>query len=132
MIPRLGIAPQPLARIQFRIPALSVTRSLIVETELRRSPRVPFIAAAEIMEANTQVRLSARTSDISRHGCYMDMVNPLPPGVAVKIAIAHGQRTFSATAGVVYSQAPLGMGLEFRDIDKAEQDKLEHWLAGLA
>jgi hypothetical protein len=50
----------------------------------------------------------------------------------VKIAIAHRERTFSATAGVVYSQAPLGMGLEFRDIDKAEQDKLEHWLAGLA
>ncbi len=103
-----------------------------METELRRSPRVSFIAAAEIMEANTQVRLSARTSDISRHGCYMDMVNPLPTGVAVKIAIAHGQRTFSATAGVVYSRAPLGMGLEFRDIDKTEQDKLEQWLAGLA
>ncbi len=101
-----------------------------MDTELRRSPRVPFIAAAEIMEANTQVRLTARTSDISRHGCYMDMVNPLLPGVAVKIAIAHGQRTFSATAGVVYSQTPLGMGLEFRAMDKSEQDQLEQWLAG--
>ena len=101
-----------------------------METELRRSPRVPFIAAAEIMEANTQVRLSARTSDISRHGCYMDMVNPLPAGVAVKIAIAHGERTFSSTAAVVYSQTPLGMGLEFRDMDKSERDQLEQWLAG--
>src|SRR5260370_9472231 len=85
-----------------RVPALLATRSLLVETELRRSPRVSFIAAAEIMEANTQVRLSARTSDISRHGCYMDMVNPLPTGVAVKIPIAQGQPTFSATPVHLY------------------------------
>ncbi|HXN53374.1 MAG TPA: PilZ domain-containing protein [Candidatus Acidoferrum sp.] len=99
-----------------------------MSTELRRSPRVPFIASAEIMEVNTEIRLSARTGDLSRHGCYMDMVNPLPQGTAVKIAIAHGERTLCAIAGVVYSQTPLGMGLEFRDIDPAERDKLEQWL----
>jgi hypothetical protein len=59
-----------------------------METELRRSPRVPFIASA---------------------------VNPLPHGTAVKIAIVHGARTFTASAAVVYSQTPLGMGLEFHD-----------------
>jgi hypothetical protein len=100
-----------------------------MDADLRRSPRVPFIASAEIMEMDTEVRLSARTGDLSRHGCYMDMVNPLPQGTAVKIAIEHGQRTFSATAGVVYSQTPLGMGLEFFNMDPAERDKLEQWLA---
>ena len=100
-----------------------------MENELRRSPRVPFIASAEIMEINTEVKLSARTGDLSRHGCYMDMVNPLPQGTAVKIAIEHGQRTFTATAGVVYSQTPLGMGLEFHSPDTEERNKLEQWLA---
>jgi hypothetical protein len=44
-------------------------------------------------------------------------------------AIEHGQRTFSAAAAVVYSQIPLGTGLEFFNMDPAEQDKLEQWLA---
>jgi hypothetical protein len=97
--------------------------------ELRRSPRIPFIASAEIMEIDTEVRLSARTGDLSQGGCYMDMVNPLPQGTAVKVAIAHGNRTFGATAKVVYSQTPLGMGIEFREIDPANHPTLGQWLA---
>jgi hypothetical protein len=100
------------------------------ETELRRSPRIPFIASAELMEIDSEVRLNARTGDLSRHGCYMDMVNPLPQGTAVKVSIEHGQRTFTSIAAVVYSQTPLGMGLEFRDSNTTEQDTLEQWLAG--
>jgi PilZ domain len=97
--------------------------------ELRRSPRIPFIASAEIMEIDTEVRLIARTGDLSLGGCYMDMVNPLPQGTAVKIAIAHGDRTFGATARVVYSQTPLGMGLQFHEIEAAHQPTLGRWLA---
>ncbi len=47
----------------------------------------------------------------------------------MKVAIEHGQRTFSATAAVVYSQTHLGMGLEFFNMDPSEQDKLDQWLA---
>lgn len=101
-----------------------------MQTELRRSPRVPFIASAEVIDVETLVRLRARTGDLSRHGCYIDMVNPLPLGTTVQVEIAHGERTFSATAGVVYSQTPLGMGVEFRSLETSEQDKLEQWLAG--
>jgi hypothetical protein len=45
------------------------------------------------------------------------------------VAIAHGDRTFGATAKVVYSQTPLGMGLEFREIDPTNQPTLGQWLA---
>jgi PilZ domain len=100
-----------------------------MQPDLRRSPRIPFIAAAEIIEVDTEVRLTARTGDLSQGGCYLDMVNPLPQGTAVKVAIAHGDRTFGATAKVVYSQTPLGMGLEFRDIDPNNQPTLGQWLA---
>lgn len=100
-----------------------------MQPELRRSPRIPFIAAAEITAVDTEVHLTARTGDLSQHGCYMDMVNPLPQGTAVKVAIAHGDRTFGATAKVVYSQTPLGMGLEFREIDPTNQPTLGQWLA---
>lgn len=100
-----------------------------MQPELRRSPRIPFIAAAEITEVDTEVHLAARTGDLSQGGCYLDMVNPLPQGTAVRVAIAHGDRTFGATAKVVYSQTPLGMGLEFREIDPTNQPTLGQWLA---
>src|SRR5882672_2906654 len=42
----------------------------------RHDPRIPLIAAAEVTEVATGTRLSARTSDISRSGCYIDSLNP--------------------------------------------------------
>jgi PilZ domain len=70
-----------------------------------RSQRVPFIAAAEIMEVDTEARLTART-DLSQGGCCLDMVNPLPQGTSVKLAIAHGDRTFGAIATVFIRRRP--------------------------
>jgi hypothetical protein len=70
-----------------------------MDLDLRRSPRVPFIASAEITELETQVRLPAQTGDISRHGCYMDMVNPLPLGTSVAVRIISDSGTLDATAG---------------------------------
>jgi hypothetical protein len=99
-----------------------------METDLRRSPRVPFIASAHVTELDTEVRLSARTGDLSSNGCYVDMINPLPQGTTLKVVIEHGQQIFTAMAGVIYSQCPLGMGLEFRDVDPVSQQKLRQWL----
>lgn len=99
-----------------------------MDNDLRRSPRVPFIAAAEITDVQTETRLPARTGDLSRHGCYLDMVNPLPQGTAVRLQITHGQRTFVADAGVIYSQPPLGMGLVFHGIELQADAVLQGWL----
>jgi hypothetical protein len=96
-----------------------------MEADLRRSPRVPFVASAEVIDVDTEVRLAAQTGDLSQHGCYMDMVNPLPLGATVKVRIEHGRQTFGATAGVVYSVPHLGMGLVFRDIEAGKEVTLE-------
>lgn len=99
-----------------------------MERDLRRSARVPFVASAEITALETETRLPARTGDLSQHGCYMDMINPLPLGTAVRVEIVHGQRSFHAMAGVVYSQTPLGMGLVFSEVDANHEAVLQSWL----
>ena len=103
-----------------------------MQADLRRSPRVPFVAHAEIIDIDSEVRLRVQTSDLSQHGCYVDMANPLPLGVAVKVRIEHRKQTFAATAGVVYSVPHLGMGLVFRDIEAGKEVTLEQWLTGSA
>ena len=99
-----------------------------METDLRRSLRVPFVASAEVIDVDSNIRLAARTGDLSLHGCYLDMVNPLPQGTTVNVQIEHRERKLGATAGVVYSVPHLGMGLVFRELDAVHAPTLEKWL----
>ena len=103
-----------------------------MSSENRRSPRFAFYASAEIMELQTQTRLTARTSELSRHGCYMDMVNPLPIGTTVRIKFIHHEQTFEATGRVIYPQPNMGMGVAFDEIEVCQVVTLEKWLSDLS
>jgi hypothetical protein len=100
-------------------------------SQVRRCPRYPFYASAEIVEQKTQTRLTTRTSELSRYGCYLDMLNPLPLGTAVKIQILYNQQTFGATGRVIYTQHNMGMGVAFGDMEAPQEQTLEKWLGAL-
>lgn len=99
-----------------------------MEQERRRSPRFPFIASAEVHEENNGSRLDARVSDISATGCYVDTINPLPSGTAVRVKIFNEARSFEASAKVAYSVVHLGMGLSFSEVAPGSHDVLREWL----
>ncbi|HKD49590.1 MAG TPA: PilZ domain-containing protein [Candidatus Acidoferrum sp.] len=99
-----------------------------MEQERRRSPRFPFIASAEVLEENNGSRLSARISDISATGCYVDTINPLPGGTAVRVRIFNETQAFEAPATVAYSVVHLGMGLRFDEVSSNSRDVLQTWL----
>jgi hypothetical protein len=96
--------------------------------EQRRAPRFPFIASAEVLAENAGTRLAARISDISATGCYVDTINPLVSGTAVRLKILTESHVFEAPATVVYSVAHLGMGLRFEEVPPGAQDVLQGWL----
>src|SRR5712664_2601186 len=58
-----------------------------MEQEHRGAPRFPFIAAAEVLAENNGSRMSARISDLSVSGCYVDTINPLSDGTLVQVKI---------------------------------------------
>ena len=99
-----------------------------MEQERRRSPRFPFIASAEVHEENNSSRLSARISDISATGCYVDTMNPLPGGTPVRVKIFNETQSFEASATVAYSLTHLGMGLSFNEVPSSSRDVLRNWL----
>jgi hypothetical protein len=95
----------------------------------RRSTRYSFVARAEIGEMNDSgFRIHARTTEISLHGCFLDMANPLPVGQQVVVKIFTASDYFEAGATVVYSQPNLGIGIEFHDVSKHFQPTLQRWL----
>jgi PilZ domain len=96
--------------------------------ERRRSPRFPFYAAAQITELQTQTAITARTSELSRYGCYMDMLNPLPLGTPIKIQITYQEQTIDAKGHVIYSQPNMGMGVSFDELQAGQEVILERWV----
>jgi hypothetical protein len=99
-----------------------------VENERRLSPRIHFIASAEVLSETVGARTTARISDLSATGCYVDTINPLPHGTFVKVKIFTESQHFEAPATVVYAHTHLGMGLIFRDVPPGAQTILLNWL----
>jgi hypothetical protein len=97
----------------------------------RSSPRYPFFASAEITELQTGAHLMGRTSELSRNGCYFDMMNPLPVGSIVKVRILNHEQTFEAKGHVIYSHSNMGMGLAFDEVQGTHQLVLGAWLQRL-
>ena len=96
--------------------------------ERRRTPRYSFIASAELIEQASDVRIATRVSELSRFGCYLDMMNPFPLGTLVLVKISAGDGFFQARAKIVYAQANMGAGVVFLDIDPKCVPVLERWL----
>lgn len=99
-----------------------------MEQNTRREPRYPFIASAELLEANSGSRMSTRISDLSFGGCYVDTINPLPDGTVVQLKIFTETHLFEAPATVVYSHTHLGMGMQFREVQPKFEEVLRLWL----
>ena len=97
----------------------------------RTDPRVPLIAAAEVTEVATGTRLSARTSDLSRTGCYIDTLNPTPVKTVVRVRLIHAGEELDLPARIVYVSPGLGMGVRFdEDLSPSQTACLDRWLSG--
>jgi Ribonuclease G/E len=100
-----------------------------VTVERRSAPRYPMVLAAQVLELPRGAKLSARSSDISRTGCYIDTLNPSSVGTKVRLRLTHNDEVFEATGTVVYTSASLGMGITFTEIAPEELARLDRWLA---
>jgi hypothetical protein len=99
-----------------------------MEQERRHSPRITFIASAEVLAESLGPRMSTRVSDLSLSGCYVDTINPLNNGTLVHVKIFKDSHVFEASATVAFSHRHLGMGLAFKDVQPKFQQVLQDWL----
>ena len=104
-----------------------------VMLDRRAAPRFALILVAEITELPSGTKLSARSSDLSRSGCYIDTLNPLPNGSPVRVRLVRGGDAFEASGKVVYVSRGLGMGIAFDEsIPPNQLAILDRWLAEAA
>lgn len=101
------------------------------QSERRSVPRFSFIADAEVVEASTETRFVVRVSEIGMNGCYVDILNPVPAGLAVRVKILKDNQTFEAEGRVVYTHPTMGMGVLFTKMNPDQKRILEGWIKQL-
>ncbi len=92
--------------------------------EKRRSPRYSFIASAELIEERADVRIASRVSELSLHGCYLDMMNPFPTGTMVLVKIAAGGPDNPGCARRDETESQKRFGKGFPSLDARRQNML--------
>jgi hypothetical protein len=100
--------------------------------ERRAVPRFSLIASVEIIESVADVHISGRISEISRKGCYVDILNPLPEGTAIQLRISRDLGTFTTKGKIIYIQQGMGMGVVFVEPSEEQLKILDAWLAELS
>ncbi len=99
-----------------------------MERERRRTPRYVFFASAELFEEKSEVRIASRVSELSLHGCYLDMMNPFPKDTIVLLKIWADEKAFQTKGRIIYSQPNMGAGVVFLDVQPEPLTILQHWL----
>lgn len=98
----------------------------------RAHPRYQLTTTAEFTELESGARGSARSSDVSLGGCFVDTTSPYPAGKTVKLRLTRENRSFEAIAEIVCSMAGMGMGLKFIRIEPEKLKVLEAWIRELS
>src|ERR1700693_3045873 len=103
-----------------------------MDSERRRAPRYPFVAEAEVTEIASCTKLSAKTSDVSSGGCFLDMLASSPEGTEMKVRISHSSATFTVLGRVVFVFPNMGMGVVFTSVEDNQLAVLQEWLSELS
>jgi hypothetical protein len=100
--------------------------------EHREVPRFTFIAHIELREPRTDMRITGRISEISRKGCFVDVLVTLPQGTDLNMRISCDQGSFETKSKVVYVHEGMGMGITFVEPAQDQLKTLDTWLAELS
>jgi PilZ domain-containing protein len=100
--------------------------------ERRQSPRLRCSGSAEFRTEASDVRIWGTVTDVSLHGCYVEMNTTFPVGTKVDLVLkSFGIRI--ETPGEVRASYPfLGMGICFAEIEPVQQLHLKDLLTALA
>ena len=106
-------------------------RASVTEQDRRLASRNMLVASVEAEELTSGMSLSARTSDVSVHGCYLDTINPFSPGTRIRVHLTKANETFHSLAVVTYAHTGLGMGVAFTEISQDAREIIQRWIADL-
>jgi hypothetical protein len=99
--------------------------------EWRQSPRLRCSGSAEFRTEGSDVRMWGTITDVSLHGCYVEMTTTFPVDTKVDLVLKSCGIRIEAL-GIVRASYPfLGMGICFTYLEPQQQAHLKELLAAL-
>lgn len=93
-------------------------------SERRRSTRLRCSGSVEFQVLGSEVRMWGTLTDISPHGCYVEMSNTFPVNTRVHLVLKSCGIRVTAVGTVRASYPALGMGICFAEMDPEQQRHL--------
>lgn len=100
-------------------------------SERRRSPRYKCEGSAEFRVGGTDVRTWGTFTDLSVHGCYIEMTATFPVGAMVDLMLELNGSRVNVKGEVRVSYPFLGIGVAFRDVTPEAGRILQSMIAAL-
>jgi PilZ domain-containing protein len=92
--------------------------------ERRATPRFKCEGSAQVRAENSDVRTWGSITDVSLHGCYLEMTATFPVGTTVFIQLELGGNRVDVKGEVRVNYPFLGMGIAFREVTPQNRLKL--------
>jgi len=100
--------------------------------ERRQSVRIRCSGSVEFRAEGRPDRIWGTLTDISLHGCYVEMHTTFPVGTKVSLTLKSFGVRIHASGVVRVSYPFLGMGIGFTEVDPAQQEQLKQLLDALS
>jgi len=97
----------------------------------RQSARLRCSGSAEFRAWGSNVRMWGTLTDISLHGCYLEMNNTFPVNTKVDLVLKSCGVCIEVTGSVRTSYPALGMGIGFINVKPEQQSQINQLLAVL-
>jgi len=107
------------------------TRGL-TEPDRRRYPRYTVQVQIEIHQETNNVPMRLETTDLSRGGCYVQMMLPLEVGAAVRMTLWLDHDPIVVRGRVVTRHPQFGNGIMFTDFEDQAKQFLNRYLDAIA
>ena len=100
-------------------------------SERRQSPRYKCQGSAEFRVDGSDVRTWGTFTDLSMHGCYIEMTATYPVGAVVNLGLGLGGLHVDVKGEVRVSYPFLGIGVAFRDVSEESVARLREMVRSL-
>lgn len=113
------------------VPDQQRSASSLPHPERRRYPRYTVQVQIELRQEGNDVPLRLETTDLSRNGCYVQLLMPLPVGVRVQATLWLDGYPVVIRGRVVTRHPQFGNGIMFLEFEADAEQQLVRYLDAL-
>ena len=110
------------------VPDQQASASPPPQPERRRYPRYTVHVQVELRQEGSEVPLRLETTDLSRNGCYVQLLMPLPVGLKVQATLWLDGYPVVIRGNVVTRHPQFGNGIMFLEFEADAEPQLGRYL----